>query len=211
MSSFEDLPREVRHMIYTYAMRSDHVLVEKHQPNKRLRQLKLPFPLPLLTVGKNVSQEAIGIFYTINTFQILHHLLPLEKPLVFTKYAALFRSVKLEFDERWEWESERLIEVWKKQIRELSLMSNLRWLSLGIDNLKHNFYRKGIGWIQRTIIDHLKPELLASLLLGNGKEQRSCITISISAGFWEIDNPDLRLIQEAWEGPGINVVTTIGS
>ncbi|KAL8824391.1 MAG: hypothetical protein Q9191_005089 [Dirinaria sp. TL-2023a] len=191
MPDFEDLSREIRDMIYAYAVASDHVLVAVGEyPGSP--GLKHEFPLPLLRVSRRVREEAIESFYALNTFKI--SLSPLlGAPSVFTKYATLFRSVRVRFSFKAfaeyldfeDWRLDDIAKFWKERLRVLAPMIKLRRLYLDIVGCLE--LGSKIDMVQRAITDRLEPELLKSLTLGNRKEQGVFMTIVLTAS-------DVRLL-----------------
>ena len=217
MPHFEKLPREVRDMIYTYAMISNGILLAKGEDIQKY-WLESPLSLPLLEVSRKVSKEALEIFYAINMFQISPYPV-LGKPSVFVKHAKLFRSVRLVFDDSWldeygplkdPWTKDGFVDIWKKQIRTLLPMHGLRTLWLDINSLMYTFTRD-IRVIQRAITDELMPELLASLPLefrGNAESRSGAIWIS--ADPFVLPSPDqVSAILKTWKNSVIDVSTTI--
>lgn len=64
MPHFMKLPREIRDMIYEYAVGTNHVIYPYHyEPPSNLHLQKRPFSIGLLSASKTIRAEAIPVFY----------------------------------------------------------------------------------------------------------------------------------------------------
>lgn len=98
MSNFTAFPREIRDMIYGYALVYHHVLNIEGSPSQ-VRKALLPraymgayiTPVALLGVCKSINGEAAPIFYGRNTFALPD--VEIKKHSPFVRQAALFRRI----------------------------------------------------------------------------------------------------------------------
>lgn len=151
MPNFLDLARELRDMIYTHALSTEHILFARNElyPGFEYDRIEFSMAVALLQVNKQVNAEAIEIFYARNKFQA--SLSPaLGRPSLFTTHARLFQKIAMKLrcsiPDQYPWNGDRvpkegegarseddnLIGLWKQQTQVLVPMTNLRFLELDV-------------------------------------------------------------------------------
>lgn len=202
-------------MIYAEAMVSDQVLIAKGEcggyPNNKYGSgddfRHSDSTLALLRVNKTINSEAIPVFFGINTFELSPQQ-GLGKFSVFTKHAALFRNVAVEFDTEhcYKYRADEafdlamhkhVIYTWCDQIRGLASLFNLRFLELNVRNLVAEAY-SGKTTMGELIME-LKPQLLASVPAGvrqkrGVRSRRVWVTISAKNSYLE----QIDIFEKTW-------------
>lgn len=228
-----DIPIELRDDIYTKALITDSVLVEKQFQDDFLQQNPPPIFGPeenplrhpathLLLVSRTVSAEASTIFYGINKFE---ESAPYCRPIssVFVTHAAKFRKVVLDLYSNPAWKSDELheahhmVEGFRAQIRSLTAMTKLEYLQLNVSSLLSlSGPPTRCGNIKESIpffFNILRPTLL------------SCVPMSVrnkpgspGAGIWietsrkAVDHGTTRRVSERlkigalWSELGVNFI-----
>lgn len=214
-------------MIYAEALVSDQVLIAKGEcggyPSNKdgsgddLRHSVQA--LALLRANKNINSEATPVFFAVNTFK-LSPLPCLGRPSVFTKYSPLFRSVVVELFNRCSimyWAGmivnfgtcERLIQIWRDQIRALAAMVNLRYLELNARGML-------VAVTSSTTLGHLiwglKPQVLASVPSGvrqkkGGRGSGVWLTMFVNDSYMQ----DVCEVAESFKSTGTQALFSVDS
>jgi len=202
-------------MIYVEALVSDQVLIAKGECGGYANtnygsgdDFRRSDPtLALLRASKQIHNEAIPVFFAVNTFKLSPQR-GLGKFSVFTKHAALFRNVAVEFDTEhcYKYRADKafdlamhkhVIYTWRDQIRGLASLFNLRFLELNVRNLVAEAYSGKTTFGE--LIMELKPQLLASVPFGvrqkRGVRSRGVwVTISAKGSYFE----QLDIFEKTW-------------
>jgi hypothetical protein len=226
MPNFLDLAREIRDMIYTHALGTEHILIARNEiyPNPNWDLIDSSIPVALLQVNKQVNAEAMEIFLAQNTFKA--SLCPaLGRPSVFTTHARLFRNIDLKLSypaylldgeyhyitigeaSTYEGKYEGLISMWKQQMRMLGSMTNLSLVQLEVTNLViiiHNpgDVRKDIPtW---ALLRELLTSLPQDVRKKEGCEDRG---IWITGFFYNSGRNEMHEMGEVCRDFGLNFMT----
>ena len=149
MFRFLDLPREIRDMIYVYALVTDRVMYSKTfnnhiQGHHMLLAIlaRLLLSIPLLIVCKTINAEATPIFYGMNTFALPE--IESKKLYSFTNPAALIHRIVVNlpsagFHTTWEygsrWKIEPLLDAWRVMLKNLASFTTLDLVEVDVSAL----------------------------------------------------------------------------
>ena len=220
MPTFQELPSEIRDLIYRYSLLTDQTLVAVNE------QLDTTPPTltetdsatPLLAVSKAINAEVAPIFYGQNKFK-LSLCLPNtadNRQTIFQKYPTLFRNIICYFViedlpsvakyATWQLFVDSAMEIWQATIHSLAAMTNLKLLVMDVDGLRllaHPWRSRNVpGGPFQAVALHFKPLLLRSI--PSGLKQRGAK--STDEGIWItgdfIRGYPLSVLLEVWEELG---------